>query len=78
MEPTGILSNSRELPTLIGAESPDKISSPTFKFLGAIIYLLSPSAYKTRAMKADLLGSYSILSTFAGIPSLFLLKSITL
>ena len=68
----------KELPVLIGEPSPDTISSPTDNPSGEIMYLLSPSAYKTRAMFADLLGSYSIVSTFAGIPSLVLLKSISL
>ena len=39
--------------------------SPTDTLRGAIIYLLSPSAYLRRAMFAVLFGSYSILSTVA-------------
>ena len=76
--PTGILSSSKVLPILISASDPDIIFDPSLSPFGAIMYRLSPSSYKTRAMKADLFGSYSILSTAAGIPSLFLLKSIIL
>ena len=76
--PTGMLSNSKELPILMGAELPEIISSPTFIFLGAITYLLSPSAYKAKAIWADLFGSYSNLSILAGMLSLFLLKSMIL
>ena len=67
-----------ELPTLISHFSDEIIASPTFNLEGAMIYLLSPSLYKSNAIWADLFGSYSILSTTAGISNLFLLKSITL
>src|SRR5699024_10659289 len=53
-------------------------TSPTFSPFGAKIYLFSPSAYAKSAIFADLFGSYSIDCTFAGILSLFLLKSIIL
>ena len=43
-----------------------------------MIYLFSPSAYTIRAMLALLFGSYSIVFTVPGIPSLFLLKSMIL
>ena len=65
-------------PILIGAFTPDKISSPTFNLFGAIIYLLSPSLYNTSMICADLFGSYSNLSILPGTSYLFLLKSITL
>ncbi len=42
------------------------------------MYLFSPSLYVTNEMLADLFGSYSIVVTIAGMPSLFLLKSIIL
>ena len=45
---------------------------------GAKIYFLSPSSYSTRAILADLFGSYSTEITFPEISSLFLLKSIIL
>ena len=70
--------NGRALPALISASGPETITSPTFNPTGAIIYLFSPSAYTTNAMYAVLFGSYSIVATFAGTPSLFLLKSIIL
>ena len=49
-------------PTLISASGPEKILSPTFSPLGAMIYLFSPSAYTIKAMFAVLLGSYSIVA----------------
>ena len=76
--PTGMLANGKVLPGLISASGPDTTTSPTFNPAGAIMYLFSPSAYTTNAMYADLFGSYSTVATFAGIPSLFLLKSIIL
>ena len=76
--PTGMLFKGRVLPVFIGALFPDEIASPSLSPFGAIIYLLSPSLYKTRAICEERLGSYSILSTTADILSLFLLKSISL
>ena len=65
-------------PTLISASGPEKILSPTFSPLGAMMYLFSPSAYTIKAMFAVLLGSYSIVATLPAISSLFLLKSMIL
>ena len=45
---------------------------------GARIYLLSPSLYSNNASLADLLGSYSMAITFAGMSGLSRLKSIIL
>ena len=42
------------------------------------MYLFSPSTYVSNAIFAVRFGSYSILATFAGILSLFLLKSLIL
>jgi len=66
------------LPGLISASAPETTFVPTVKPLGARIYLFSPSAYTHNAMFALLFGSYSIDLTVAGIPSLFLLKSMIL
>ena len=57
---------------------PDRRVSPMFNPSGEIMYVLSPSAYNNSAIFADLLGSYSIVSTLAGILSFNLLKSIIL
>ena len=48
--PTGMLFKGRVLPVAIGALFPDEITSPSLSPFGAIIYLLSPSLYKTRAI----------------------------
>ena len=45
---------------------------------GAIIYLLSPSLYSTKAILDDLFGSYSMPIIVPIISNLFLLKSINL
>ena len=68
----------RAFPVFISAPFPETISSPLFRPTGKIMYLLAPSLYFSKAMRADLLGSYSIVSTTAGTPTLSLLKSIIL
>ena len=65
--PTGILASGNALPGLISALALDITVSPTANLWGARIYDFFPSLYKSSAMNADLFGSYSILSTFAGI-----------
>ncbi len=68
----------REFPALMSASAPETTSSPTLRPTGAIMYLLSPSRYFRRAMRAERLGSYSMVSTTAGTSNLLRLKSIIL
>jgi len=50
--------NGIALPFLTGASEPLINSAPTATPLGAIMYILSPSAYKRSAIFAVLFGSY--------------------
>ena len=53
----------RQFPTFNSVFFEEITLSPIFNFCGQMIYEKSPSLYLIRAMCADLLGSYSILST---------------
>src|SRR5208283_1132466 len=76
--PRGISLSGIAFPGLISALGPDITTSPILTPVGARIYLYSPSAYFSNAILADLLGSYSIVATVAGIPILLRLKSMIL
>ena len=76
--PSGIDDRGIEFPILGSTFSPDTTLSPTFKPFRATMYLFSPSSNFVNAIKADLLGSYSIVKTSASSLNLSLLKSISL
>src|SRR5262245_14383237 len=73
--PSGTFRSGRQLPTRGLAFSPLMTLSPAVRPAGARIYVLVPSSYFSRAMRAERLGSYSIESTSAQTPSFLRLKS---
>ncbi|EKD94870.1 MAG: hypothetical protein ACD_25C00190G0001, partial [uncultured bacterium] len=73
-----MFSRGSAFPGFNSASGPETTSMPMAKPSGASIYLFSPSIKLIKAMSEPLLGSYSIEATFAGMNSLFLLKSMTL